>query len=301
MLTAEERKALLATLIEKREDIKKFQAEFNILGEKKEHWFGIKTKLSEQISQLIESIKKSRSERNTLTDEVKKTKEERNLRNKDVKESVARIKELEKERDTLLKKHKVKDPTQILNQIALIETKIETEPMSYDKEKKLMQKIKEMKKEVQEASLVSDVVKKIRDLSKEIDERKQIAQQSHNRLQQDARKSQEKHEAILEASKEIDELRKKEEEAFANFIENKQKFDELNDTFRKKIAEARSLSGQAEVDKSDRHLASEERRNKALEQKKISVEEKIKKKMKLTTEDILAFQGEQKEEKEKKG
>jgi uncharacterized coiled-coil DUF342 family protein len=55
---------------------------------------------------------------------------------------VNKIKELEKERDEVLKKHNLKDPSQIIRQIKAMEMKIETVPMSFEKEKELMKQIK---------------------------------------------------------------------------------------------------------------------------------------------------------------
>jgi phosphoserine phosphatase len=110
-------------------------------------------------------------------------------------------------------------------------------------------------------------------------------------VQNDAKKSQEKHEALIAASKEIEDLKKEEEEAFKNFIDYKKKFNETNDQLKSMLRELKELSEKAGAEKEEYREKSDKKKKESLEQKKLSVEEKIKKGMKLTTEDLIAFQG----------
>jgi uncharacterized coiled-coil DUF342 family protein len=297
MLTAEEKKDISQKIFEKKREISKIQLELNAVNDTKEEFFKKKTDLSKKIADLIGEIKENRKDRNTFTQQVRQEKEERDKHNLDVKSSVEKIKELEKERDELLKKHNLKEnPTFILKQISSLEFKIETQPMSFEEEKRIMKKIKGLKKQLEESKSVISVIEKINSLSREIDDKKRTAQQSHKKVQSNAKLSQEKHEALLETSTVIETLKKEEEEAFKNFIEHKKKFNELNEQLKTNLTELKELSEKVEVTRTQSRDSYEKRKKEVLEQKKLSVEEKLKKGMKLTTEDLLAFQGMDSEE-----
>jgi uncharacterized coiled-coil DUF342 family protein len=110
-------------------------------------------------------------------------------------------------------------------------------------------------------------------------------------VQTAAKRSQEKHELLIEASKETEDVRRQEEEAFKNFIDSKMKFNEVNEELKKRLFELQELMQKESTHKQQSRETSQRRKKTTLEQKKMSVEEKIKKGMKLTTEDLIAFQG----------
>jgi uncharacterized coiled-coil DUF342 family protein len=291
MLSQQEKKELLQKISEKRREISQLQTELNLANDKKESFFQKKTELSKKISSLIDDIKHNRNQRNELTKQVRSEKEERDKHNLDVKESVDKIKVLEKEREELIQKHNLKqDPIALIKQIRGIEFKIETQPMSFEEEKKLMKRIRDLKKHLEEAKAVVGVIDKMRELSRQIDEKKRTAQSTHRKVQSHAKASQEKHESLIESSKQIDDMKKEEEEAFRNFIENKKIFNELNDKLKLLLTEIKDLSQKADSNKMEVRDSFEKRQKETIEQKKLSVEEKFKKGLKLTTEDLLAFQ-----------
>ena len=61
------------------------------------------------------------------------------------------------------------------------------------------------------------------------------AEELHRKIQNIAKESQGKHENIVVASKEVDELRAKEDEAFKKFVELKQKFNEINNILKERL------------------------------------------------------------------
>ncbi|MDO8480826.1 MAG: hypothetical protein Q7S65_03330 [Nanoarchaeota archaeon] len=291
MLTAEEKKKLQDQISEKRAQIAALQTELKAINEQKERHFKAKSELSERIHSLIEEIKKSRQSRDTLTKDVRAFKQDRDKFNDAVKGSVVKLKELEQKRDEALKKHNIKDPSGILRQIETLDRKVETEPMSFDKEKKIMKQIKDLKKTLKDAQEVSNIIKEINTLSKLTDEQKQVAQESHKRVQNQAKESQERHENLLVASKEIDEIKVKEQEAFQAFIEHKKLFNDKNEQIKNLLSEVHELSAQVSGERQEQMEREGRKQRETLKEKKLGVEEKIKKGQKLTTEDLLAFQG----------
>jgi len=183
MLTTQEKKEVIEKISRKKKEVQYLQTELISVNDKKETYFKQKTEMSDKISKLINEIKKARTIRDELTKQVKKEKQSRDNHNIEVKGNVEKLKSLVKERDEVLKKHNIKDPTNILRQISRIEEQIETEPMSFDAEKKLMKKIKDLKKKLSQAQAVSKIIGTIRDISKVTDEKKKTAQQSHKKVQ----------------------------------------------------------------------------------------------------------------------
>jgi len=88
----------------------------------------------------------------------------------------------------------------------------------------------------------------------------------------------------------IDELKKKEEDAFKQFIEYKKKFNEVSDKLKEKLAPIGKMK--EEIDKVNETVKDkrESTKRELLNSKGREVEEKLKKGMKLTTEDLLVFQ-----------
>ena len=87
----------------------------------------------------------------------------------------------------------------------------------------------------------------------------------------------------MSLTKQINDLNKKQEDAFKKFIDSKNKFSKINDDLKGKL---KSASKFAEGEKIKRHI----KESSVLEEKAKEVETKIKEKKKLTTDDLLVFQ-----------
>ena len=109
------------------------------LNDQKEAWFNKKESCGKDISKLIKKVKTSKAKRDLLTKKVKADKADREKYNEKAKKKIEQVKKLNKEKAEVQKKHHIKeDPSTIKKQIQKIETIIETEAISFDKEKKLM-------------------------------------------------------------------------------------------------------------------------------------------------------------------
>ena len=293
MPTPEERKGLIRQSNELNNEIRQLKSSLNKINDQKEAFFRKKEELNKQISDLIGEIKSSRSERNQLTTSVKESKVKRRELNSEIKKKIDEIKKLNKEKTEIARKHKIKeDPAMIKSEIEKLNLRIETEVMSFDKEKAVMKQINALKKKYGEASKISDVWGNVHELSKEIDKLKEKADERHRRVQTRARTSQEKHEMMIEASHNIDDLKKKEEEYYAKFIEKKKEFTEINTKLKEKLEQITQLSTKFGEQKMEIKKEKESKQNKKLGDLKKQVEEKFKKGEKLTTEDLIILQGE---------
>ena len=278
-------------LEDKRKEIIELKQKLNSINKKKEDWFSKKEEVRKQISTLIGDLKLSKEQRDQFTQTVRLTKQDRDKLNSDIKEKTQKLQELKAERSKVEQKHNIKQsPSKIKSEIRDMQSKLETTVMSFDKEKKMMDEIKRKKKQLQESVAVSDIWDKIKNLTIELRKLQKRSKNSHRKVQDFAKNSQVKHEELISVSQQVDELRKKEEEAFKNFVKLKKEFTEQNDLLKKKIEESTKISQKIGKDIKEIKAMADEKKKKAISTMKKEVEEKIKKKGKLTTEDLLIMQ-----------
>ncbi len=279
----------LATL---REDVKNLKEELNKLNDVKEEWYTKREAYSKQIKEKIDKIKKSKEERNEKTSEVQNIKNERDELNGKIKTIIADLKVLNEQKQKMFGSGNGPrvDPARVKSQIERLEQKLETEVMSFEKEKGVNKQIKELKSQIKGIEGTGDVLEQIKVKSRELRDLRTKAKEKHSIVQSRASQSQEQHEALLAISKEVDELKKKEEEAYKKFFEYKKQFNELNDQLKAKIKVINANSKDVAKVKKAKRAKREAEQKKNLEELEKDVEEKIKKGKKLTTEDLLVFQ-----------
>ncbi len=279
--------------------IQDIKNKLNAINTEKEQWFAKRNDFSQQIKAEIGKIKESAKSRDTLTSSVQEVKKRRDELNKQIAEKIKVAKTMQGSvQKTTQEKEGSSKPyinaEELRRQIAGMEKKIETEGLTFEKEKELMKKIKSIKKQYDEAKKVSESWGKSRELSKEISTLKKEANEKHQAIQETARESQKQHETLVTESKKIDELRKGEKEAHEKFMELKSQFNELNSQLKALLPEMKEAHDVREAEWQKKHKYSEEQKNKTLAERAHSVEQKLKaggKKNKLTMEDLLAYQG----------
>ena len=144
-----------------------------------------------------------------------------------------------------------------------------------------MKQIKLFKKQLGEVGEVQEVFKQLKSLSEKITEIKTKADDYHNQIRNAGRTN---YKDLMNMSKQINELKKRQEDAFKKFIESKDKFSKINEELKLKLMKTRDLNISREI----RNL---ERQEREIDEKVKKVNEKLKKNKKLTTEDLIVFQG----------
>ena len=291
MLSESEKKESAKGLINLRKEIQTLKEELNEIDKQKEYWFNQKNEVGKNIVSLISEVKNSKGKRNKKTDNVKNLKKQRDIFNRDINKKIQEIKQLRSEKDSIAKKKKIKESPKLLkDKIEKLELSIEIEGMSFDQEQKVMKNIKDIKKQYEEMGEFAKVFDKINILSKEIDKLKKEAKKLHGNIQTEAAESQKEHESLIEKSKEVDALKKGEEEAYKKFFEFKQKFVETNSVLKEKLAKINEINKKLDTNKKEQKKEKKKIETKKLMDKSEEVEDKIKKGKKLTTEDLLVFQ-----------
>lgn len=290
-MNEEEKKRILSEIDVKRKELDVLKAKLEELNTVKESWFEKRRLASKEISGVVKSIREAKGKRNTFSRQVKDSKERRGELNTLINQKRNEMKVIQSERDDIAKKFGIRfDPAKIRKEIDDLELRIETEAVPFSIEQKIMKIIAEKKKVLEQSREVSSVFEKIHSLQKEIDNLKRKADESHRKVQTKAEASQQFHEELVESSKENKELREKEEEALKKFVESKSEYTKQNELVRAKIEEINALRALvSENDFENKKKAKKEAERKITDQKR-SVEEKIQKGLKLTTEDLLAFQ-----------
>lgn len=275
-----------------RKEVSELKAKLDELNVKKEEWFKKKEELKAQIADMISKIKGAKSKNDESSKSIAEFKEKRDKFNSEVKQLIAKIKDLKKKKDDMLAKAKFKgDPLELKSQIDRMEHSLETQAFSFDKEKKIMKQINALKKQYDSFSGMRGLFEEIDDVSRKITEAKRQSDEFHARVRGYAADNKENFGDFIKFSKDITSLKKVQAEAFDNFIKFKKEFIEAN----------RQLQEKLEILNKDRDNENRERKKKAkekrdeievqLKHKVDEVKDKLKKRKKLTTEDIIAYQG----------
>ncbi len=287
---------LTKQLNERKAVIDQLREKLNLLSDQKEEWFSKKEELNEKIAALIGEIKKSKTARDECSKVVKDFKLKRDELNTELKLKSDALKQFKKEHGEI---PPGKDPGFLKCDIERLEQTIETSVMSFDKEKQLMKRINELRKQYKESEQTMGIFNTMNGLIKEVNELRAQANGAHRTVQDKAKESQDKHEAILMVSKQVDELRKEEQDAFAKFLDFKIKFAGVNEKLKVELLEFNKISGQMGEKKAEAKEQKHRKLKQELDIKEEVVEEKIKKRKRLTTEDLLVYQQQMEQDEQK--
>ena len=176
MLSESELNKLMSEMNSVKSEVKELRIQLNNLDRKKEDYFREKRKISSDIFSRIKNAQDYKSKRNSLTDVVKNTK----LSKEEIEHRVTtlhgEIHKLKEEKKKLLEKLGVDDPQRLKRNIKQLEFKIETEGLTFEKEKELMKVLSKMKKQYDSVKNVNIIehqldikFRELRDLRQQLD------------------------------------------------------------------------------------------------------------------------------------
>jgi uncharacterized coiled-coil DUF342 family protein len=305
-LEQEDSHKILEDMKKSKEEVSALKEKLNALNVEKEAWFSKKGEISESIKKNISLIKELKDKRNECTNKVKELKRERDVLNSEITENIKKIVSekkatgVEKEapardsRDSRDRDRK-NSPSRLKAEIEKIEFTLQTQPMGFDKEQKLRKEVKQMQKELDSLKGKHKVSDELKAISAQTNVLKKKANGIHKDIQKYAKESQDSHEKLITLSNEVDELKKQEEEAYNKFLESKTQFNNLSGELQSKsrnFNESKQKVDNVNYAEAKRRHQDDER---TMKEKTKEVEEKISKRKKLTTEDLLVMQRGQKE------
>ena len=291
MLDENEVKVLLDDLKKTESEVIELKKKLTQINKRKDDLFSKKDGVSGDIRARINELSESKVKRNQLTNDVKSKKKLRDELNAKINSEVALIKKMKDEYEAVKQKLGLKeDPKDLGRQIEQLEYKMQTEPMSFDKEQKMGKMIKELKKTYKAGKDLIDKATAVRNKSKEIDQLKKEANAVHREIQEGAAQSQSHHEALIEKYKSIDEIRKNEEGIRGDVDSFRKEFSEANDELKLKLDALKAIKTKLDENKIAFEENVKEKNKNDLDARRKEVEVKMKSGKKLTTEDLLLLQ-----------
>lgn len=290
MLSESEIKKLMDEMNSLKSEVKDLKVKLNALDRKKEDLFKEKRKIGSDIYSRMRNAQDNKHKRDSLTGVVKNTKLTKEEMESRVNALDAEITKLKEEKKKILEKLGVSDPMMLKRNIKALEFKIETEGLSFEKEKELMKVLSKMKKQYESSKSINDLNRKLDDKFREIRDLRAQLDMTKKIVQVSAKESQKHHVELIESSREIDELKKKEaefEEKIGTIKSEMHGITEKLDKRNAKMDELRKVLHENNVQlKEDVDKANQE----ILKHKDEEVKEKLKTGKKLTTEDLLILQ-----------
>lgn len=289
MLTREDRAQYIVEIRKLRAEVQALRDELNKLDSTARQESKARYEQRGRIRELISQARAYKKERDFLTGKVKELKAKRLELNSKVSQKAAEVKKAQQEIKSMGDAKTKENPAMLMKSMQRLEYKIETEVLSMDKEKQIMKEIKGLKSRLAESSKFSAIYSNLRKSTDELRHLKKEADEVHKSIQENASKSQELHNKMIEISTDIDNLK---EEKSAEKTEEKSdtSFREVNEKLKEKLMRLNELNKTLDHDREMNIQESKKREIESLKEKHAEVSDKIKKRKKLTTEDILVFQ-----------
>ncbi len=274
---------------EVRKDIKNSQKGLEESRKLREKTLAEKQDLRQEYYKLTRQLKESKSKSDSAGIKITKVKKKRDQFNDKVKDKIKQLRKLREDRTTILKKFKKGfDPTRMNKRIEQIEYQIETEALSPSQEEKCMKQIKLIKKDLEKGKEILIIDANIKKRSEEITNLRDKADKLHKEFLKF--RKEKGYGSFREMLGKINKLRLK-----YNEVKNKVQGAKTDyTTFSKKL---KTNLRKSQKIRHDLDLKFKTKKRKEFNYKKAQiqnkakkVEEKIKKRQKLTNEDLLVFQ-----------
>ncbi len=247
--------------------------------------------IKKEIRNILTKIKENKLPK--ISEELKILKEERDKHNNKVKELITSLKEIKNKNSEIEKKNKFHiriKPLELKRKIEFLEEKIQTDVISFDKEKKIMYELKKLKSDFKNCGELFFNSERLDKISREIKEERDKANNIHNKIKNLLDTNKERNKEFRNIFKELDILRDKEKSKQKEITQIKENIDNINKELNSKLAEIGQIKeihiNEAEIRKEIKKKMDE----KIIQEKSKLVENKIKNKVKLTTEDFLVYQ-----------
>lgn len=290
MLSDSEVQQLMQELNAVKNEIRDLKNNLSAKDRKKEDLFRERKRLGSEIHSKIKNATSHRDKRNSLTSIVKNTKLSREELEKKYGELDAEIKTLKDEKRKVLDKIGVEDPIMLKKNIKKLEYKIETDAMSFEKEKELMKTLSKMRKQLEKASEITVIDKKLDGFFREFRDVKAQLEMHTKIVQNSAKESQKQHVEMVENSKDIDGLKEKESTLDEQIGKIKAEMAEINGQIDNKVEVLNGIKTKLSENNIQLKEDVEKSKQEILKQKDSQVQEKLKTGKKLTTEDLLILQ-----------
>ena len=286
MLTDEKKREVVEKLKQLKKEISELRDSLNKLNLEKEEFFKKKENLKKKISEAITGVKGIKKKKDESITELYKLKDKKNEYSSNLRNYINDLKTLNKEKRELLNKFKI-NPLELKKKIEKLEESLEIEAFKFDTEKKVVKKIKELKQKEKEASKIYEITDKIAKINKDTDNTRDELNKINERIKSLLKEGD--YSDFIAGSKEVNELRGEYNAASKGYFSKKDEFFTIGKLLYDKLNELKLLQQALDDNRREAEkIIKENRKNELIIRVKL-VEEKIRSKKKLTTEDLLAY------------
>jgi len=242
--------------------------------------------LSSTVREMRNKITEHKRKRDELNERVKHAKDQRNKLNKMYSETKKNVDELERERSSSLGANL----NVLRKQLRTLENEQMTQPMSPQKEKKLIETISGIHAKIKEGE---GVLNKDPKLKKALDEEKTIkqkAEKQHEMVEKLATRAQEEHEGMIEIIKQLDNLTKRVNVIQENIVLTKIEADAVHKEFIECVDTIHDLERKVSATQEKKRKTKKAAEATIAQKEATEIFERFKKGEKLSTEDLMALQ-----------
>lgn len=269
------------------------QTKANELKEKRNQLHSKSKKLADErdslnstIREIRNKISEHKAKRDELNERVKHAKEQRNKLNKSYSEIKKQIDELEKTRYSAAGVNL----NELKRQLRNLEDEHMTQPMSPQKEKKLIEVISGLHSKIKEQE---GLLSKDPKLKKAVEEEKiikQKAEKQHDQVEKLAERAQEEHENMITLIKQLDGLVKKVNEIQETIVMTKIEADNVHRDFIEHVDKIHDLERKISAVHETKRKKKKAAEDTTAQKEATEIFERFKRGEKLSTEDLMALQ-----------
>jgi uncharacterized coiled-coil DUF342 family protein len=242
--------------------------------------------LNSTIRDIRNKISEHKAKRDELNERVKHAKEQRNKLNKSYSEIKKQIDELEKTRYSAAGANL----NELKRQLRNLEDEHMTQPMSPQKEKKLIETISGLHSKIKEQE---EILNKDPRLKKAVEEEKivkQKAEKQHDQVEKLAELAQEEHESMITLIKQLDNLVKKVNEIQETIVLTKIEADNVHREFIEHVDKIHDLERQISSVHETKRKKKKDADATIAQKEATEIFERFKRGEKLSTEELMALQ-----------
>ncbi|KYK23115.1 hypothetical protein AYK24_01495 [Thermoplasmatales archaeon SG8-52-4] len=280
----------IENLMQYKEDFQKKANELkdkrNQLHSKSKQLADDRDSLNSTVRDMRNKISEHKKKRDELNERVKHAKEQRNKLNKSFSDIKKKIERLEKERAS----SSGTNLNELRKQLRSLENEQMTQPMSPQKEKKIIEVISGIHAKIKEAE---NKLNKDPKLKKAIEEEKiikQKAEKQHDLVEKLATRAQEEHEGMMDLIRQLDNLVKKVNTIQENIVLTKIEADSVHKEFIECVDKIHDLERNISSTQEKKRKAKKAVEATHAQKEANEIFEKFKRGEKLSTEDLMALQ-----------
>jgi uncharacterized coiled-coil DUF342 family protein len=266
-------------------EIQTISSKLKDLGGQKEEQYKQKNSLDKQLNTLISKAKDLKDKKQEVDKQIISLKKEREESNKGYNDILFSIRKTQREKRDRQREERVTPSSRLRKQIKDLEYNMQTEVLSFKKEKQIMDQIKKVKVELKKSIEYEESLKNSNVNYKSAKDIKKKADSMHADIQKLASESSQIFEELTKLSKDISDIKAQRNTVQLVLKNLKTQISQMNQKLSKILKDWSGLADKIFVKTARKGFE-------AIHKKTEEVKEKLKSKKKLTTDDILLLQRE---------